>query len=141
MAMNGLEQMRAYLALGQRPPIAERLEFDLVEVSDGRALFKAVPGLHAYNPIGSVHGGYTATLLDSACGCAVHTKLSATQGYTTLALNIAYHRSLTGDTGEVRVEGVVLTFGRRVAFSEAKLFERDGRLCASAMSTLLLFDK
>ena len=141
MAMNGLEQMRAYLALHQRPPIADRLEFDLVEVSDGRAVFTAVPGMHVYNPIGSVHGGYAATLLDSACGCAVHTKLSASQGYTTLELKVAYHRGLTQETGEVRAEGTVLSFGRRVAFAEARLLDAQGRLCASASSTLLVFEK
>jgi uncharacterized protein (TIGR00369 family) len=141
MAMSGLEQMRAYLALGQRPPIAERLEFDLVEIADGRAVFRATPGMHAYNPIGSVHGGYAATLLDSACGCAVHTKLSSSQGYTTLELKVAYHRALTHESGEVRAAGTVLTFGRRVAFAEARLTDDAGRLCASATSTLLVFDK
>ncbi len=141
MAMNGLEQLRAFMALGQRAPIAERLDFDLVEVSDGRAVFKAVPGAHAYNPIGSVHGGYVATVLDSACGCAVHTKLSASQAYTTLELKVSYHRGLSTETGEITAEGLVLTFGRRVAFTEAKLLDRNGRLCASASSTLLVFDK
>lgn len=139
--MTGLEQLRAFMAQGQRAPIAERLEFDLIEVSDGRAVFSGTPGLHAYNPIGSVHGGYAATLLDSACGCAVHSKISPTQAYTTLELKVAYHRALTHASGEVRAEGLVLSFGRRVAFAEARLLDRDGRLCASATSTLLVFDQ
>jgi uncharacterized protein (TIGR00369 family) len=140
-AMNGLEQLRAFMARNERAPIADRLDFDLVEVSDGRAVFKATPGMHVYNPIGSVHGGYAATIMDSACGCAVHSKLSPTQGYTTLELKIAYHRALTSQTGEIRVEGSVLSFGRRVAFAEARLLDRDGRLCVSASSTLLVFEK
>ncbi len=129
------------MARNERAPIADCLDFDLVEVSHGRAVFKATPGLHVYNPIGSVHGGYAATLMDSACGCAVHSKLSPTQAYTTLELKIAYHRPLTAQTGEITVEGTVLSFGRRVAFAEAKLCDRDGRLCASASSTLLVFEK
>jgi uncharacterized protein (TIGR00369 family) len=141
MAMNGLEQLLAMIASGGRPPIADALHFDLVEASDGRAVFQATPGLHAYNPIGSVHGGYAATLLDSACGCAVHSKLSATQAYTTLELKVSFHRALTQHTGVIRAEGIVLSFGKRVAFTEAKLFDPEGRLCASATSTLLVFDK
>jgi uncharacterized protein (TIGR00369 family) len=140
-ARSGLEQLRALLASGRRPPISDALQFNLTEIDEGRAVFRATPGPHAYNPIGSIHGGYAATILDSACGCAVHSLLSATQSYTTLELKVAYHRALTCDTGEIRAEGIVLSRGRRVAFSEAKLFDGQGRLCASASSTLLLFDK
>jgi uncharacterized protein (TIGR00369 family) len=140
-AMTGLAQIRAMMAAGARPPIADTLLFDLVEVSAGRAVFEATPGIHAYNPIGSVHGGYAATLLDSACGCAVHSKLTPTQAYTTLELKVAFHRALTRDTGKVRAEGIVLSMGKRVAFTEAKLLDCEGRLCASATSTLLVFDK
>jgi acyl-coenzyme A thioesterase PaaI-like protein len=75
---NGLEQLRSWIASGRQPGIGETLKFSLVEVSEGRAVFSATPGAHAYNPIGSVHGGYAATLLDSACGCAVHDWLSET---------------------------------------------------------------
>lgn len=139
--MTGLEQLQAWIASGGRPPIAESLLFDLVDVSEGRAVFEGTPGLHAYNPIGTVHGGYAATLLDSACGCAVHAMLSATQGYTTLELKVSYLRALTKDSGVVRAEGTVLSFGKRVAFAEAKLLDGTGRLCASATSTLLVFEK
>jgi len=104
-------------------------------------VFEAVPGAHVYNPIGTVHGGYAATLLDSACGCAVHSKLSATQAYTTLELKVAYHRAMTKDTGLVRAEGRVISIGRRAAFAEATLKDADGRLYASATSTLLVIDK
>jgi uncharacterized protein (TIGR00369 family) len=139
--MNGLEQLRAWIARGAQPAIGKTLQFELVEVSDGRAVFEGTPGLHVYNPIGSVHGGYTATLLDSACGCAVHTKLSATQAYTTLELKVSYLRGLTKDSGLVRTEGTVLSIGKRVAFAEAKLVDSSGQLCATATSTLLVFEK
>jgi uncharacterized protein (TIGR00369 family) len=136
--LTGLDQLRALIASGRRPGIAVSLDFDLVEIEEGRAVFAGVPGLHAYNPIGTVHGGYAAALLDSACGCAVHSKLAAGQAYTTLELKIAYHRAMTADTGQVRAEGTVLSFGRRAAFAEARLTGADGRLYASATSTLLV---
>jgi uncharacterized protein (TIGR00369 family) len=139
--LSGLEQLRAWLATGGRPPIGDSLQFDLHEAEEGRAVFRGIPGLHAYNPIGSVHGGYAATLLDSACGCAVHSMLSATRAYTTLELKVAYHRALTQSTGEIRAEGHVLSMGSRVAFAEAKLVDLQGRLYASATSTLLVFDR
>jgi uncharacterized protein (TIGR00369 family) len=139
--LTGLEQLRALIAGGRRPPIAETLDFDLVEVEEGRAVFRGIPGARSYNPIGSIHGGYAATLLDSACGCAVHSRLSPSQAYTTLELKVAYHRGLTRDTGPVTAEGVVVSFGRRVAFAEAKLLDRDGKLHASATSTLLIFER
>jgi uncharacterized protein (TIGR00369 family) len=137
----GLEQLRALIASGQRPGIAVSLDFALVEVEEGRAVFAGVPGLHAYNPIGTVHGGYAAALLDSACGCAAHSRLAANQAYTTLELKVAYHKAMTKDTGEVRAEGRVLSFGRRAAFTEASLRDASGRLYASATSTLLIMER
>ncbi len=139
--LTGLEQLRALMASGRRPGIADSLDFDLTEVDAGRAVFEGTPGQHAYNPIGMVHGGYAATLLDSACGCAVHSKLSATQSYTTLELKVAYHKALTSQTGPLRAEGIVLTVGRRVAFAEAKLLDASDRLYASATSTLLVIEQ
>ncbi|HTJ93550.1 MAG TPA: PaaI family thioesterase [Pararobbsia sp.] len=139
--LDGIGQLRAMIAKGRRPGIAESLDFQLVEVEPGMAVFAGVPGDHAYNPIGAIHGGYAATLLDSACGCSVHTKLSPTQGYTTLELKVAYHKAMTRDTGLVRAVGNVVTIGRRVAFAEATLTDAAGRLYASATSTLLVFDK
>jgi uncharacterized protein (TIGR00369 family) len=139
--LTGLEELRALLMTGRFAPIGESLQFRLTEIDEGRAVFRATPGIHVYNPIGSVHGGYAATILDSACGCAVHSLLSATQAYTTLELKVAYHRPLTHESGEIKAEGTVLSRGRRVAFAEARLIDGQGRLCASATSTLLLFDK
>jgi len=135
---SGLEQLRALMASGRKPGIVESLQFDFVEVELGRAVFAGVPGEHAYNPIGTVHGGYAATLLDSACGCAVHSRLAAKQAYTTVEIKVAYHKALTRETGLVRAEGVVLSMGRKVAFAEAKLTDSAGKLYASATSTLLI---
>jgi uncharacterized protein (TIGR00369 family) len=139
--LDGLSQLRALIASGRKPGIMVALDFDFVEVDTGRAVFAGVPDEHAYNPIGTVHGGYTAALLDSACGCAVHSRLTAAQAYTTLELKVAYHRPITKETGMVRAEGLVLSFGRRVAFAEAKLTDAEGKLYASATSTLLVIDR
>lgn len=138
--LDGLGQLLKLKERGEIAPIAETLGFRLIEAERGRVVFEGSPDARVYNPIGSVHGGYAATLLDSACGCVAHSTLSATQGYTTLELKVAYHRALTEASGPVRVEGKILTAGRRAAFAEAKLTDKDGRLCASATSTLLVFD-
>ncbi|HEX7151100.1 MAG TPA: PaaI family thioesterase [Thermoanaerobaculia bacterium] len=139
--MDGLSQLRALMASGRAPGIARSLQFELVEVDAGHAIFAGTPGEHAYNPIGSVHGGYAATLLDSACGCAVHTSLSATQGYTTLELKVAYHKAITRDSGRLLAVGRVISMGRRAAFAEATLKDEEGRLYASATSTLLITER
>jgi uncharacterized protein (TIGR00369 family) len=139
--LDGLAQLRALLASGRKPGIAHSLNFDLIEVELGKAVFAGVPGEHAYNPIGSVHGGYAATLLDSCVGCAVHSRLSATQAYTTLELKVAYHKAITRGSGLLRAEGTVLSLGRRAAFAEGKLTDAAGKLYASATSTLLIFDR
>ena len=139
--LTGLEQLRALIASGRRPGILVTLDFQLVEVDLGRAVFAGTPGAAAYNPIGVVHGGYAATLLDSACGCAVHSGLTESQAYTTLDLKVAYHKAMTTETGLVRAEGRVLSLGRRAAFAEAKLTDASGRLLASATSTLLILER
>jgi uncharacterized protein (TIGR00369 family) len=138
---SGLEQLQAWIAAKRQPPIGETLKINLVEVSEGRAIFEGTPGIHAYNPLGIVHGGYAATLLDSACGCAVHSSLNGRQSYTTLELKVAYHHALTSTTGPVRAEGKVVSIGRRVAFAEGRITDAAGRLYASATSTLLVFDR
>jgi uncharacterized protein (TIGR00369 family) len=138
--LSGIEVLRKMMADGRGPPIAATLQFELAQVDPGRAVFRATPGPHAYNPIGVVHGGYAATLLDSACGCAVHSMLTAAQGYTTLELKVAYHRALTSDTGPVEAVGTVVSIGRRVAFAEAQLRDGKGRLLGSATSTLLVYE-
>jgi uncharacterized protein (TIGR00369 family) len=139
--LNGLEQLRALMASGRKPGILMSLDFEFVEVSLGKAVFAGKPGEHAYNPLGMVHGGYAATLLDSACGCAVHSKLAAEQAYTTLELKIAFHKAITKDTGPLRAEGAVVSLGRRAGFAEARLIDAEGHLYASATSTLLIFER
>jgi uncharacterized protein (TIGR00369 family) len=138
---SGIEQLRAMMAAGERPGIGRSLHFALAHVEEGRVVFESTPGDIANNPIGTIHGGYAATLLDSACGCAVHTRLAPGQAYTTLELKVAYHRPMTGDTGPVRAIGEVVSMGRRAAFSEARLLDGNDRLIASATSTLLVFDR
>jgi len=139
--LDGLAQLRSLMSSGRKPGIMVSLDFDFVEVDAGLAVFTGMPGDHAYNPIGTVHGGYAATLLDSACGCAVHSRLTATQAYTTLELKIAYHKAVTRDSGLLRAEGRVISIGRRAAFAEATLTDATGRLHASATSTLLVFER
>lgn len=139
--LSGLEQLQSFVRAGRRPGIGVALDFKLVDVQEGVVTFEGIPGEHAYNPIGSVHGGYAATLLDSACGCAVHSKLSASQTYTTLELKVSYLRAMTKDTGPVRAEGRVVNFGRRVGFAEATLKDANGKVYATATSTLLIIEK
>ena len=139
--LDGLAQLRKLIACARKPGIMVSLDFEFIEVEAGRAVFVGVPGDHAYNPIGTVHGGYAATLLDSACGCSVHSCLTATQAYTTLELKVAYHKAVTRDSGVLRAEGRVLSIGRRAAFAEATLKDARGRLFASATSTLLVMER
>jgi uncharacterized protein (TIGR00369 family) len=140
-SLDGLGQMRAMIASGGQPPIAVTLDFRLVEVEVGRAVFEATAGDHALNTVGMTHGGYIATLLDSACGCAVHSSLSVEQAYTTLDLNVSYLRAIPPDAGLLRAEGKVLRMGRRAAFAEAALLDSSGRTLATATSTLLVFER
>ena len=136
--LTGLEQLQALMRSGRMAGIGRTMGFTLAEIREGFAAFEGTPDEQVYNPIGTVHGGYAATLLDSACGCAVHSMLAAGQGYTTLELKVAYHRAMTSKTGRIRAEGQVVSFGRRAAFSQGKLIDGEGRLYASATSTLLV---
>jgi uncharacterized protein (TIGR00369 family) len=137
----GLEQMQAMLA-GELPfaPIARTLDFCLLEVAPGYALFQGTPGPAHFNPMGGVHGGWFATLLDSALGCSVHTLMPAGRGYTTAELSIKYVRGLSPKVGRVRAEGKVLHCGKQLATAEARLFGPDGTLFAHATTTCLVFD-
>ncbi len=142
--LSGLEQLRAAFDPDRperAPGIGKTMGFTVIEIEEGRVVFGGTPDESVYNPIGTVHGGYAATLLDSAVGCAVHSVLKAGQGYTTLELKVAYHRAMTKDTGPVRAEGRVVQAGRRAAFAEGRLTDAEGRLYATATSTLLVFDR
>jgi uncharacterized protein (TIGR00369 family) len=122
-----------------QPPIAGMMGLRLVEVSDGRAVFEGLPEFRHYNPIGSVHGGFAATLLDSALGCAIFSTMKVGETWTTLELKVNYVRALTKDTGPVRAEGRIIHRGRTVATSEGGIKDRDGKLYAHATTTCMIF--
>lgn len=122
------------------PPMAETLDFQLIEVAAGRAVFQGRPLLRHYNPLGTVHGGWFATLLDSAMGCAVHTTLPPGRGYTTAEFKLNITRALHTGVPLVRAVGQVIHVGRRMATSEARLVGPDERLYAHATTTCFLFD-
>ena len=136
--LDGLSQLKGWMAAGKRPPMGETVDIWLVEVSEGRAVFEGVPTEKVYNPAGVAHGGYAATLLDSACGCAVHTRMPPGVAYTTLELKVAYHKPITVATGKVRAEGWAVSVGSRAAFAEGKITDAAGNLLASATTTLLV---
>ncbi len=137
----GLQVMEAMLA-GELPPppIAETLDFGLVSVAFGEAIFQGKPQRRHYNPMGSVHGGRYATLLDSALGCAVHTTMPVGRGYTTLEFKVNLVRALNENVPLVRAIGRVVHGGKQVATAEADLVGHDGRLYAHASTTCLVFD-
>jgi uncharacterized protein (TIGR00369 family) len=120
------------------PPIQQVMDFRLVEVSSGMTVFKGRPKFEYYNPLGSVHGGYTACLLDSCMACAVHSTLEAGFSYTTLEIKINYDRAITADTGEIRAEGKVVTSGRRIATAEGRIFDGAGKVLAHGSTTCLI---
>ena len=122
-----------------RPPISALMNFGLAELEEGRAVFTAEPAEYHYNPIGVVHGGLAATLLDSAMGCAVHSVLPAGAGYTTLEIKVNYVRALTAETGLVRCEARVIHVGGRTATAEGKVLDAAGKLYAHATTTCIIF--
>jgi uncharacterized protein (TIGR00369 family) len=140
--MTGLELLRA-IAAGDAPgaPIAALMGFEALEAEEGRVVFAAVPTAELYNPIGSVHGGFAATLLDSAMGCAVHSTLAEGVGYTTLELKVNYTRAITKDTGRVVCEGRIVHRGGRVATADGRIVAEDsGKLLAHGTTTCLILD-
>ena len=137
----GLDVMEAMLR-GEIPyaPIARTLNFQILEVSHGRALFQGTPLPEHFNPMGGVHGGWYATLLDSALGCAVHTTMPAGRGYTTAELGVNLVKAIGPKAPRVRAEGKVLHVGRQLATAEARLYGPDGTLYAHATTTCLVFE-
>ena len=137
----GLELLQAMMeGKVPSPPIARTLDFLLVQAGPGLAVFQGRPTFDHYNPIGSVHGGWIATLLDSAVACAVHSTLPAGKAYTTIELKINMVRALTDQVERVRAEGRVIHVGSRIGTSEGRLVGPDGRLYAHATTTCLIFD-
>jgi uncharacterized protein (TIGR00369 family) len=141
LGRNGIEIFQAMLA-GELPPppITHTLGFALVEAEHGRAVFQGAPLLAYYNPLGSVHGGWIATLLDSAVACAIHTTLAAGKGYTTLELKVNYVRALTDKVPLVRAAGQVIHSGQRTGTAEGRLLGPDGTLYAHATTTCLVLE-
>jgi uncharacterized protein (TIGR00369 family) len=139
--MSGIELLRAMIrAELPAPPISKALGMLLVEAEPGRAVFEGRPGPHLYNPLGSVHGGFALTLIDSAAGCAVHTELDAGVGYTTVETKANMVRPVPIE-GIVRCEGRVLSRGRQIATAEAYLRSEEGKLLAHGTSTLIILGK
>lgn len=123
-----------------QPPMGDTLGFIPIRMSSGEALFQGRPQVKHYNPMGTVHGGWYAAMLDSAVGCAIHTKLPAGKAYTTLELKVNMVRALTADVSVVRAEGKVIQVGRQVAIAEGRIVGPDGKLYAHATTTCLVFD-
>jgi uncharacterized protein (TIGR00369 family) len=138
---SGLELFQKMLA-GELPypPIADTLGFMMVEAEKGRVVFQGTPRHRHYNPLGSVHGGFHATLLDSCVACAVQSTLEAGQGYTTLELKVNFVRTLTERNGPVRAEGRVIHVGKQIGTAEGRLVDADGKLYAHASTTCLIFN-
>lgn len=138
---SGMEVFEAIFA-GElpAPPIGDTLDFVPIHMAPGEAIFQGRPQRRHYNPLGTVHGGWFATLLDSAVACAIHTTLPAGKGYTTLELKVNMVRPLNDGVPLVRAEGKVIHAGRQVATAEARIVGPDGKLYAHATTTCLIFD-
>lgn len=140
VSVSGLEFLRS-IGDGVRPmpPMAGIIPVRPIEVEFGRIVFEGLPDASFYNTLGTVHGGYAATLLDTAMGCAVHSTLPAGRGYTTLELKTNFVRPMTDATGHVRVEGKIIHSGGRVATAEGFLRDAEGRLIAHGTTTCMVF--
>ncbi len=140
LRMGGLEFLDGMVAgTYPQPPMAATLGFRLIEVAAGRAVFEGLPEFRHYNPIGTVHGGFAATLLDSALGCAVFSTMAKGEAWTTLELKFNLVRPINKDTGPVRAEGRLVHRGRTVATSEGDLRDQAGKLLAHASTTCMVF--
>jgi uncharacterized protein (TIGR00369 family) len=139
MGLSGLEFLQKIVS-GELPPppLARLMNFDLVELREGHAVFAVDPAEYHYNPIGVVHGGLAATLLDSAMGCAVHSTLPAGAGYTTLEIKVNFIRAMTAETGRVRCEARIVHVGGRTATAEGKVIDEAGKLYAHGTTTCLI---
>ncbi len=120
------------------PAIAQTMGMESMEIAEGRATFHATPQEWHYNPIGTVHGGFAATLLDSALGCSIHTTLAAGTAYTTLELHVNYIRAITAETGPMSCTGEVIHVGRTQATAQARLVDASGKLYAHGTTTCLI---
>ena len=138
--MDGLTLMKGLMeGRFPAPPLSEVLGFDIAEVESGRVVFTYTPVFGHYNPLGTVHGGIAATLLDSVMGCAIHSTLKAGNGFTTLEIKVNYVRAMTDKTGPVKAEGKIINVGSRVATAEGRLVDGSGKLLAHGTTTCLIF--
>ncbi|HEY1146893.1 MAG TPA: PaaI family thioesterase [Allosphingosinicella sp.] len=137
--MSGREMLQAMIE-GRlpAPPMSHTLGFRLVEVGDGLAVFEGEPSADLLNPLGTVHGGWALTLIDSAAGCAAHTRLPAGVGYTTVETKVNMTRAIAADTGTIRAEGRVVAEGRRIVTTEARMLDGKGRILAHGTSTIMV---
>jgi len=141
IGMTGMQVFEAIFAGDlPAPPIGETMDFIPIHMEPGIAVFQGRPQLRHYNPLGTVHGGWFCTLLDSALGCAVHTTLPAGKGYTTLELKVNMLRALTDSVALVRAEGKVIHAGRQVATAEGRIIGPDGKIYAHATTTCMIFE-
>lgn len=136
----GLKAMQDLLnGVHPAPPMSETLKFSLSEVEEGRVVFKGLPSVAHLNPLGTIHGGWTATIMDSALACAVMTMLKPGEGYTTIEFKVNLVRPLLADMGEVSCEGRIIHRGRTIATSEAWLRDKNGKLLAHGTETCAIF--
>ena len=139
--MTGLEFLRKLVDRSlPAPPFAEAADIWITEVAEGRAVFEGKPSLRFYNPLGSVHGGWISTLLDSAMGCAVHTVLKAGQVYTTVDMNVSFVRPVFDKSGVIRCEGKIIHAGSRIATSEGRVWDKSGALIAHGTETCAIMN-
>jgi uncharacterized protein (TIGR00369 family) len=138
-SMSGLEYLQSLLDSDRPPPIAALLDIALTRIGPGLAVFSGTPAEYHYNPIGVVHGGFAATLLDSALGCAVHTTLKPGFAYTTVELKVNFVRPLLMSTGRVIAEGKIIHRGGRLATADARLTDASGKLYAHGSTTCMIF--
>jgi uncharacterized protein (TIGR00369 family) len=139
--MTGLEVLRGMIDGSlPAPPFAIATSITLTEADEGKVAFEGEPKADFYNPLGSIHGGWTATIMDSVMACAVHSTLKPGEAYTTLEFKLHFCRPILPSTGIVRAEGVVLSRGRRAATSEGRLYDKAGKLIAHGTETCMIFD-
>ena len=141
LAMPGIDYLRA-IRDGRIPPapIAQLMQMDFTEVEPGRVVFTCTPDQSAYNPIGAVHGGLVCTLLDSVCGCVLHSTLPAGKGYTSVEIKVSYLKAVRASSGQLTAVGTIVKAGSRVGFTEGVVTDASGAVVATATSTLLVFD-
>jgi uncharacterized protein (TIGR00369 family) len=141
LTMAGIDYLKAMIARElPSPPMAELMQFDLVDAEPGKVVFTCQPDESMYNPIGGIHGGLVCTLLDSVAGLALHSTLPAGKGYTSIEIKVSYLKAVRLDNGPLTATGTVVKSGSRVGFTEGVVTDGSGKIVATATSTLLVFD-